>query len=155
MTTTAEGEKNRIHKSDLTMIGPAHNLCGDVYDVQPMFKIYTQLQCHKTHSQCNLKKKKCSFQILHPHTLQRLVFPPSCDLCTTDGNFYLLLQNHFHHYKRCRNMLKVCRASITLRDYGEHLISFTLISPRKDFYRAAKYLSTLYIFVCRQYPRCI
>ena len=30
-------------------------------------------------------------------------------------------------------MLKVRRASITLGDYGEHLISFTLSSPGKDF----------------------
>ena len=46
-------------------------------------------------------------------------------LCYSDTIFITI--------KLCRNMLKVCRASITLGDYGEHLISFTLSSPGKDF----------------------
>ena len=37
-------------------------------------------------------------------------------------------------------MLKECRASITLVDYGEHLISFTLSSPGKEFSPAAQSL---------------
>ena len=35
-------------------------------------------------------------------------------------------------------MLKVRRASIALGDYGEHLISFTLSSPGKDFLRGSQ-----------------
>ena len=42
--------------------------------------------------------------------------------------------------ERWQNLLKECRASITLGDYGEHLISFTLSSPGKEFSPAAQYL---------------
>ena len=53
----------------------------------------------------------------------------------------------FISIKRCRNMLKVCRASITLGDYGEHLISFTLSSPRKDFLHHQPNLFPKYTFL--------
>ena len=63
-------------------------------------------------------------------------------------------------------MLKECRASITLVDYGEHLISFTLSSPGKEFSPAAQSLPlynilivyiycVVYIHVCWQHPPCI